>query len=71
MYTYIFIIAFTVALYYAIQYIIPVNKYGQLVDVEGYDKDSREVQLLDASIKMYGELTQLYGLVAIFALYFM
>lgn len=71
MYTYIFTIAFTVALYYAIQYIIPVNKYGQLVDVEGYDKDSREVQLLDASIKMYRELTQLYGLVAIFALYFM
>jgi len=70
-YTYIFTIAFTVALYYAIQYIIPVNEYGRLIEVEGYSKDSKEVQLLNASIKTNRELSQLYGTVAAFALYLM
>lgn len=71
MFTYIFTIAFTVALYYAVQYIIPVNEYGRLVEVEGYSKDSKEVQLLNTSIKTYRELSQLYATVAIFALSFM
>ena len=68
MFTYIFIIAFTIALYNAVLYIIPTNEYGRLVEVEGISESSEAVRKTSKLMKTHGDLAQLYGGVAIFAL---
>ena len=68
MFTYIFAFAFTIALYNTVLYILPTNEYGRLVEIEGVSEDSDIVQEIAKSMKGHGQLAQLYGLVAIFAL---
>ena len=71
MFTYIFIVAFTIALYNAILYIIPTNEYGRLVEIEGVSKKSEAIQKTSNLMKTYGSLAQLYGSIAVISLFLM
>ena len=58
-------------LYNAILYIIPTNKYGRLIEIEGVSEKSEAVQKTSSLMKTYGGLAQLYGSIAIISLFLM